>query len=175
MKKEDKVQVISQLQSLLGEYSNFYVTDSSELNAERTHLLRKACFEKEVKLVVVKNNLFKKALEAKGGEYGEILDSLKGSTSIMFSNSVNAPARLIKELQKDKANNGKPALKAAYVQECVYYGADQLDALIALKSKEELLGEIIGLLQSPMQSVMSALQSGGNTIHGVLKTLGERE
>ena len=175
MKKEDKAQVISQLQSLLDQYSNFYVTDSSELNAERTHLLRKACFDKEVKMVVVKNNLFQKALEAKGGAYCDIISSLKGSTSIMFSNSVNAPARLIKDLQKDKANNGKPALKAAYVQDCIYMGADQLDALIALKSREELLGEIIGLLQSPVQNVLSALQSGGNTIHGVLKTLGERE
>lgn len=175
MKKEDKANVIDLIKETIGQYDHFYVTDTSELNAERTHLLRKACFEKDVKLMVVKNTLFQKALESLEGDYSEIYNVLSGSTSIMFSNNGNAPARLIKELSKDKANNGKPILKAAYVYESLYVGADQLDALVALKSKEELLGEIIGLLQSPMQNVLSALQSGGNTIHGVLKTLGERE
>ena len=117
--------------------------------------------------------MFQKALEGLDGDYSQIYDALKGSTSIMFSDNGNAPARLIKELQKDKTNNGKPALKAAYVYES-FYDASQLEALTALKSKEELLAEIIGLLQSPMQNVLGALQSGGNTIHGVLKTLGER-
>ena len=175
MKKEDKAILIKQLQDTINQYAHFYVTDTSGLNAEKTHELRKACFNKGVKLVVVKNTLFQKALESLEGDYSEIYNVLSGSTSIMFSNNGNAPARLIKELSKDKANNGKPVLKAAYVYESLYVGADQLDALVALKSKEELLGEIIGLLQSPMQNVLSALQSGGNTIHGVLKTLGERE
>ena len=173
MKKEDKVQVVNDLQNLLKQYPNFYVTDAFGLNAEQTFKLRKACFQKNIKLVVVKNTLFKKALEASEGNFEELFGSLKGSSAIMFSESVNAPAQLIKAQQKDKTNNNKPELKAAYVQECVY-GADQLDALIALKSKEELLAEIIGLLQSPMQNVMGALQSGGNTIHGVLKTLEAR-
>lgn len=173
MKKEDKAQLISSLQELLKQYPNFYITDCEGLNAEKTHLLRKACFDKGVKLVVVKNTLFEKALQGLGGNYDELFGALKGNTAIMFSESVNAPAQLIKELAKDKTNNGKPALKGAYVQECVY-GADQLDTLVAIKSKEELLGEIIGLLQSPMQNVLSALQSGGNTIHGVLKTLEAR-
>ncbi|MBO7161016.1 MAG: 50S ribosomal protein L10 [Paludibacteraceae bacterium] len=173
MKKEDKAILIEQLQDTVKKYAHFYVADTSGLNAERTHALRKACFEKGVKLMVVKNTLFQKALEGLEGDYSQLFTSLKGSTSIMFSDNGNAPARLIKELQKDKANNGKPELKAAYVYES-YYDASQLEALTALKSKEELLAEIIGLLQSPMQNVLSALQSGGNTIHGVLKTLGER-
>ena len=173
MKKEDKAILIEQLQDTVKKYAHFYVADTSGLNAERTHALRKACFEKGVKLMVVKNTLFQKALEGLEGDYSQLFTSLKGSTSIMFSDNGNAPARLIKELQKDKSNNGKPELKAAWVYES-YYDASQLEALTALKSKEELLAEIIGLLQSPMQNVLSALQSGGNTIHGVLKTLGER-
>lgn len=174
MKKEDKSVVIKQLQDALSEYSHFYITDIAGLNAERTYNLRKSCFEQGVKLVVVKNTLFQKALENSGVDYSPLFEVLKGNTSIMFSNNGNAPARLIKTLKKDKANNDKPALKAAYVQECFYMGENQLDTLVSLKSKEELLGEIIGMLQSPMQNVLSALQSGGNTIHGVLKTLGER-
>ena len=173
MKKEDKAILIQQLQDTIQQYAHFYVADTSGLDAEKTHALRKACFEKGVKLMVVKNTLFQKALESLDVDFSEIYGTLSGSTSIMFSNNGNAPARLIKELQKDKSNNGKPELKAAYVYES-YYDASQLEALTALKSKEELLAEIIGLLQSPMQNVLGALQSGGNTIHGVLKTLGER-
>ena len=173
MKKEDKANVVNDLQEILKQYPNFYVTDIFGFNAEQTFKLRKACFEKNVKLVVVKNTLFRKALESLGNQYEGVYDSLKGSSAIMFSESVNAPAQLIKALQSDKANNDKPALKAAYVQECVY-GADQLNALVALKSKEELLADIIALLQSPMRNVLGALQSGGDTIHGVLKTLEAR-
>lgn len=175
MKKEDKSKVISQLKDALGQYSHFYVTDTSGLNAERTYVLRKNCFQQDVKLVVVKNTLFQKALEATGADYTPLFDVLKGSTSIMFSNNSNAPASLIKQMKKDKANNDKPVLKAAYVQECFYFGENQLDTLVSLKSKEQLLGDIIGMLQSPMQNVLSALQSGGNTIQSVLKTLGEKE
>lgn len=174
MKKEDKSALISELKETIQAYNHFYVTDASGLDAERTFKLRKSCFQQDVKLVVVKNTLFKKALEELDGDFSSLDSTLKGSTAIMFCNNGNAPARLIKEMQKDKANNGKPELKAAYVQECFYFGADQLETLISLKTKEQLLGEIIGMLQSPMQNVISALQSGGNTIHGVLKTLGER-
>jgi len=174
MKKEDKSALISKLKETISAYGCFYVTDAFGLDAEKTFNLRKNCFKSDVKLMVVKNTLFIKALEELGGDFSPLKETLKGSTAIMFCNNANAPARLIKEMQKDKANNGKPELKAAYVQECFYVGADQLDALVALKSKEQLLGEIIGMLQSPMQNVVSALQSGGNTIHGVLKTLGEK-
>lgn len=174
MRKEDKSALISTLKEVISSYNHFYVTDASGLNAEQTFNLRKKCFQADIKLMVVKNTLFKKALEEMGGDYSPLNDTLKGSTAIMFCNNGNAPANLIKEMQKDKSTNGKPELKAAYVQECFYVGADQLETLAALKSKEQLLGEIIGMLQSPMQNVISALQSGGNTIHGVLKTLGER-
>lgn len=174
MKKEDKSALISTLKETISSYNHFYLTDASGLNAEKTSKLRRQCFKSDIKLMVVKNSLFKKALDELEGDFSPLDSTLKGSTAIMFCNNGNAPARLIKEMNKDKANNGKPELKAAYVQECFYVGADQLDTLIALKSKEQLLGEIIGMLQSPMQNVISALQSGGNTIHGVLKTLGER-
>ncbi len=174
MKKEDKSALISTLKETISSYSHFYLTDASGLNAEKTSNLRRQCFKSDIKLMVVKNSLFKKALEELDGDFSPLDNILKGSTAIMFCNNGNAPARLIKEMGKDKANDGKPELKAAYVQECFYIGADQLDTLIALKSKEQLLGEIIGMLQSPMQNVISALQTGGNTIHGVLKTLGER-
>ncbi|MCQ2351618.1 MAG: 50S ribosomal protein L10 [Paludibacteraceae bacterium] len=172
MKKEDKAALISTLKETISSYSHFYITDASGLNAEQTFKLRQNCFKSDIKLMVVKNTLFQKALEELECDYSSLFDTLKGSTAIMFCNNGNAPARLIKDMKKTL--NDKPELKAAYVQECFYIGANQLDTLIALKSKEELLGEIIGMLQSPMQNVLSALQSGGNTIHGVLKTLGER-
>ena len=111
---------------------------------------------------------------SEGGDFSPLFDTLKGSTSIMFSNNGNSPAKLIKEFKKDKKNNGKPILKAAYVQECFYVGEDQLDSLVSLKTKEQLIGEIVGLLQSPAKNVISALQSGGNTLHGVLQTLSEK-
>ena len=174
MKKEDKQQVIAQIKELMAQYSHFYITDIAGLDAARTHKLRKVCFKQDIKLVVVKNTLLQKTLESSDTDFSVLFDVLKGNTALLFSNNGNAPARLIKEMKQDKANNNKPELKAAYAQECFYVGADQLDALCTLKSKEELLGDIIGMLQSPMQQVLSALQSGGNTIHGVLKTLGER-
>jgi len=174
MKKEDKSALVSSLKEIISSYNHFYITDASGLDAEQTFNLRKKCFKSDIKLMVVKNTLFKKALEELESDFTPLNDTLKGSTAIMFCNNGNAPASLIKDMQKDKASNGKPELKAAYVQECFYVGANQLDTLIALKSKEQLLGEIIGMLQSPMQNVLASLQSGGNTIHGVLKTLGER-
>ncbi|MBN2167211.1 MAG: 50S ribosomal protein L10 [Marinilabiliaceae bacterium] len=171
MRKEDKSALISELAASISEYSHFYVTDTAGLNAEMTSNLRRVCFNEGVKLLVVKNTLFKKALEQSEGNYEELYNTLKGTSAIFFSNTGNLPARLIKDFRKGK---DKPQLKSAYVQECVYVGEDQLDVLRTIKSKEELIGDIVALLQSPAKNVVSALQSGGGTIHGLLKTLGER-
>jgi large subunit ribosomal protein L10 len=168
MKKEDKVLNIEKLEALLGEYAHFYVTDIAGLNAEKTSALRRTCFNKEIKLVMVKNNLFKKALANKGIDFEPIAEAFKGTSAIMFCNTGNVPAKLIKGDKDEKVK-----LKGAYVEEC-FYGADQLETLATLKSKNELIADIVALLQSPAKNVISALESGKNTIHGVLKTLGER-
>jgi large subunit ribosomal protein L10 len=173
MKKEDKSVIIEQIKTTLGEYSHFYLTNSEGLNAAETSKLRKACFDKDIKLVVVKNKLLLKALESTGTDFSPLFGSLKGSTSVLLSNVGNEPAKLIKEFSKSNKKE-KPVLKAAYVEESFYVGADQLEALINVKSKNELIGDVIALLQSPAKNVVSALQSGGNTLHGVLKTLSER-
>jgi large subunit ribosomal protein L10 len=172
MRKEYKTTVIEQIVSTLGEYTHFYLTDIATLNAAKTSNLRRACNKEEIKLLVVKNTLFKKALEQVNSEFSALDPALKGNTAVMFSNNANSPAKLIKSFAKD--NGDIPKLKAAYVQEGFYLGAENLDLLVAIKSKNELIGEVIGLLQSPAKNVISALQSGGNTIHGVLKTLAER-
>ena len=174
MRKEDKAQIIESMAAQLKETPNFYVADIEGLNAETTTKLRRACFEKEIKLLVVKNTLFYKVLEQKGIENLEQFgDVLKGSSAIMFTTVANAPARLIKEFSKE---NEKPVLKAAFVQDCTYFGADQLDTLVSIKSREELIGDIIGMLQAPAQNVISALQSqGGGKIAGIVKTLSEKE
>jgi len=171
MKKEDKSLLINELASTIQEYSHFYVTDAQGLNAEATSSLRRKCYKSNIKVVVVKNTLFLKALEQVGNNYNELFGTLKGSSTVFFSNTGNAPAHLIKEVSK---GGKKPVLKSAYVQESVFVGANQLEVLCNIKSKEELIGEVIGLLQSPAKNVISALQSGANTIHGVLQTLGER-
>jgi large subunit ribosomal protein L10 len=171
MRKEDKSSIIEQIAATVGEYTNFYLTDIATLNAEKTSKLRRECNKQEIKLVVVKNTLFKKALEKVEGNFSELDVVLKGNTAVMFSNAANAPAKLIKEFAK---GTDIPKLKAAYVQESFYIGAENLDALISIKSKNELIGDVIGLLQSPAKNVISALQSGGNTIHGVLETLSKR-
>ena len=168
MKKEDKVLNIEKLEALLGEYAHFYVTDIAGLNAEKTSALRRTCFNKEIKLVMVKNNLFIKALARKGIDVAPIAEAFKGTSAIMFCNTGNVPAKLIKGDKDEKVK-----LKGAYVEEC-FYGADSLEALVAIKSKNELIADVIALLQSPAKNVISALQSGAGTIHGVLKTLGER-
>lgn len=173
MKKEDKSAIIEDLQSTLGQYSHFYLADIGGLNAAQTSELRRTCYKQEIKLLVVKNTLLKKALENLDADFSEIYDSLKGETSLMLSNTGNAPAKLIKEFSKGNKNK-KPLLKAAYVEESFYIGENQLDALISVKSKNELIGEVIGMLLSPINDVMSSLQSGANTIHGVLDTLAER-
>lgn len=175
MRKEEKVQIIESIAAQLDSTPNFYITDISGLNAEVTSKLRRACFEKQVKLVVVKNTLFYKALEQKEMEgLEQFANMLKGSTAIMFSpEAANVPAKLIKEFAKD---NGKPVLKGAYVQESIYEGAENLEALINIKSREELIGDIITLLQSPAKNVISALTSqGGGKLAGIVKTLSEKE
>ena len=172
MNREEKKVVIDSLAEKLTAYAHYYITDTSELNAEQTAALRKLCFEKEVKLVVAKNTLFIKALEQTGKINEEVLPSLKGETAIMFANVGKSPAKLIKEFRK---TSDKPVLKAAYVEGCVYVGDNQLDTLCNIKSREELIGDIIALLQSPAKNVISALQSNaGQKIAGIVKTLEER-
>lgn len=173
MKKEDKSAIIKQLEATIQEYAHFYLTDIGGLNAAETSNLRRTCNKQDVKLLVVKNTLLRKALENSSVNFEELFGSLTGATSLMFSNNGNAPAKLIKDFSK-ASKSKKPLLKAAYVEESFYIGEDNLDTLISIKSKNELIGEIIGLLQSPAKNVVSALQSGGTTIHGVLKTLSER-
>jgi len=171
MKRVEKGSIIDLLSEKIENSQNFYLADISDLNAEATYKLRKACFEKKVTLQVVKNSLLRKAFEKSGKNVDELLPLLKNNTSVMFSETANAPAQLIKEFRK---TSDKPILKGAYVQESIYIGDDQLDALSAIKSKEELLGDIIGLLQSPIKNVISCLQSGQNKLTGLVKALEER-
>ena len=175
MKKEDKTAIIALLGEQLEQYSHFYITNIEGLDAEKTSALRRECFKQDVKLLVAKNTLLQKALEAKGIDEA-IFAALKGNTALMLSNTGNAPAKLIKEFTKKEKNKeeAKPQLKAAYVEETVYVGKQNLEFLCAIKSKNELIAELVALLQSPAKNVVSALQSGQNTIHGVLQTLGER-
>ncbi|MFV0538187.1 MAG: 50S ribosomal protein L10 [Dysgonomonas sp.] len=170
MRKEDKSTIISTIAETVKEYDFFYLTDVSTLNAAKTSELRSECYKSDIKLMVVKNTLLQKALESLDTDFTELIPTLKGNTAIMFTNTANAPAKLLDKYSKE----GIPALKAAYVQESFYIGKDNLKALVNIKSKEELLGDVIGLLQSPIKNVVSALQSGGNTIHGVLETLSNR-
>jgi large subunit ribosomal protein L10 len=171
MKKEDKAIIIEQLGEKLNEYAHFYLVDVTGMNAAATSNLRRKCFGSDIKMVVVKNTLLQKALEASDKtDFSPLFGSLKGNTAVFFCNTANAPAKLIKE----EGKSGVPALKAAYAEEGIYVGAEQLDTLCAIKSKTELIAEVVALLQSPAKNVISALQSSGQTIHGVLKTLGER-
>ena len=171
MTREEKSQVIENLTTQLADNQIIYLADISGLNALQTTNLRRACFKAGVKLEVVKNTLLHKAMDAADKDFGELASTLKGNTSIMISETGNAPAKVIKEFRK-KAE--KPLLKGAYVEEAVYIGDDQLDNLVNIKSKEEVIGDIIGLLQSPAKNVISALKSGGNTLSGLVKTLSER-
>ena len=170
MKKEVKDTIIAELGAKLKEYSHFYLVDLAGLNAEATSNLRRKCFKSEIKMIVVKNSLLREAFQASDIDFEPMYDSLKGTTAVMFCNTANVPAKLLKEYKKE----GVPALKAAYAEESIFVGADRLEELAALKSKNELLADVVALLQSPAKNVVSALQSGANTIHGVLKTLGER-
>lgn len=171
MKKEDKDQIIDSLAEQLKQYSNIYITDISNLNVENTNKLRRQCFSSDVKFIMAKNTLIKKAMERSGNNYEELFPVLHGSSSIMFSETANVPARLIKAF---RATSNRPVLKGAYIDTAIFVGDNQLDALTSLKSKNELIGDIIGLLQSPAKNVISALKSGGSTIAGVVKTLSER-
>jgi len=174
MTREEKSQVIEDLTAKLTEGTTIYLADISGLNATQTSNLRRACFKANIKLAVVKNSLLEKAMEKSDKDFGELPSTLKGNTSIMMSDTGNAPAKLIKEFQK-KSKSDKPLLKGAYVEEAIFVGQDQLEVLVNIKSKEELIGEIITILQSPAKNVVSALQSGGNKLSGILKTLSEKE
>jgi large subunit ribosomal protein L10 len=173
MKKEDKATVIENIANTLKEYNGFYLVETAGLDAEKTSELRRACFGADIKLIVVKNTLLRKALESLDGDYSELFPALKGSTSLMCTNVGNAPAKLLKDFAKK--GESLPALKAAYVEETVYFGADQLDALASIKSKAELIADVVALLQSPAKNVVSALTSGGSKLHGILETLSKKE
>lgn len=172
MTREEKLNVIEDLTAQLSENSTIYLADISGLDATTTSNLRRACFKANVKLSVVKNTLLAKAMEASDKDFGELPEVLKGNTSLMFAEAGNGPAKLIKTFRK-KSN--KPLLKGAFVEEAIFVGDDKLDTLVNIKSKEEMIGEIIGLLQSPAKNVISGLKSGGGKLAGILKTLSERE
>ncbi len=172
MTREEKSQVIEALTTRLTDESIIYLADISGLNASETSNLRRACFKANIKLAVVKNTLLEKAMEKSDKNFGDLPSTLKGNTSLMLSETGNAPAKLIKEFRKKP---DKPLLKGAYIEEAIFVGDDQLDTLVSIKSKEEVIGDIIGLLQSPAKNVISALQSGGSKLSGILKTLSEKE
>ena len=172
MTREEKSQVIEDLTAELANNSNIYLTDISGLNAGSTSDLRRACFKADVRLAVVKNTLLEKAMEASDREFGELPTVLKGNTSVMYSETGNAPAKVIKAFRK---KSDRPLLKGAFIEETIYLGDEQLDMLVDIKSREELIGEIITLLQSPAKNVVSALQSSGGKLSGILKTLSQKE
>ena len=172
MTREEKSVVIEELTAQLGDNAIIYLTDISGLDAVATSNLRRACFKSNIRLTVVKNTLLEKAMEASDKDFGDLPTTLKGNTSVMYSETGNAPAKVIKAFRK---KSEKPLLKGAFIEEAIYVGDDLLDTLVDIKSKEELLGDIIGLLQSPAKNVISALKSGGGTIAGIVKTLSERE
>ena len=171
MTREEKSRVIEDLTAQLAGTNVVYLADISGLNAETTSNLRRACFKAGIELAVVKNTLLEKAMRASDNDYGDLPSVLKGNTSILIAENGNAPAKIIKEFRK---KSDKPLLKGAFIHHAVFIGDNQLDALIALKSKDEVIGEIIGLLQSPAKNVVSALKSGGGKIAGIVKTLSER-
>lgn len=173
MTREEKGVIIEKLVGYIQTHPNFYITDTEGLDAEKTTDLRRLCFQKNVKMVVVKNTLLRIALERLGINNEELVSTLIGTTAVMFSDSINAPAKLIKEFGK---NSSKPELKSAYVQEAIYVGAKSLESLLSLKTREELIGDIVTLLQSPIKNVVSALQSNaGGKIAGIVKALEERK
>ena len=171
MTKEEKKVAIEDLKDALGKMKNLYLADIAGLDAIQTSNLRQACFNENIKLQIVKNTLLSKAMDASDHNFGELTNILKGNTSLMFSESGNAPAKVIKNFRK---KSDKPILKGAFIEEAIYLGDDQLDKLVAIKSKDELIGEIITLLYSPTKNVISSLQSGGGKLTGILKSLSER-
>ncbi|MGY0393055.1 50S ribosomal protein L10 [Bizionia sp. KMM 8389] len=172
MTREEKSQVIEELTAQLADNANIYLADISGLNAGTTSDLRRACFKANIKLAVVKNTLLEKAMEASDKDFGDLPSTLKGNTSIMYSEVGNAPAKVIQNFRK---KSDMPLLKGAFIEEAVYIGDDNLDTLVNIKSKEEVIGDIIGLLQSPAKNVVSALKSSGGKLAGILKTLSEKE
>ncbi|MBK78543.1 MAG: 50S ribosomal protein L10 [Flavobacteriaceae bacterium] len=171
MTKEEKILEIENLTSRLNDVKNLYITDIAGLNALETSNLRRMCFKAGIKLSVVKNTLLERAMKSSGKDFGELKDLLKGNTSLMFSKSGNGPAKIIKDFRK---KSDKPILKGAFIEETVYVGDDQINNLVALKSKEEVIGDIISILQSPAKNLISALKSGGGKVSGILKSLSER-
>ena len=171
MRKEDKQVLIDSMLSELKSCPNFYLTDVSDLNAVKTTQLRRQCFNSGVKMIVVKNALFHKAMQQMDKDFESLYDVLKGSTAVMFCETGNVPAKLIKNFRK---TSDRPILKGAYIEECCYIGDEMLDALCNIKSKNDLIADVIALLQSPMKNVISGLQSGGHKLSGILETLSER-
>ena len=171
MNKEEKNQLIDFLDGMLNDNNNFYLADISGLSAQEDSALRRLCFKREVSLQVVKNTLLKKAFEKNDADFSELYDVLVGNTSIMQADAGNTPAKIIKEFRK---KNDKPILKAAHIEESLYIGDENLSALADLKSKDELIGDIIMLLQSPAKNVIASLQSGGNKLSGIVKALEEK-
>jgi len=170
MRKENKALIIEEIKQILSAYNTVYVADISGLTVEKSNELRRLCYKREIKLKMVKNTFLKKSFEQLETDYSEMYPALHGTSAIMVAESGNMPARLIKEFRGKAAI---PAVKAAYIEECVYLG-DQLDFLCSIKSKNELVGDLVGLLQSPARNVISALQSGGGKLAGIVKTLSER-
>lgn len=171
MRKEEKQEIVQSLTEQIKEYGNFYITDTSNLSVAKVNAIRRKFFDNGISIQVAKNTLIRKAMEGAGLDAAEFVDVLKGSSTIIFTSVANAPAKLIKELRR---TGEKPLIKGAYIDSAVFIGDNQLDALATLKSKEELVGEIIGLLQSPAKNVISGLKSGGAKIAGLVKTLQER-
>ena len=171
MTREEKAIVIEDLTAQLADNPNIYLADISGLDAGTTSALRRACFKANIKLAVVKNTLLEKAMEASDKEFGELPTVLKGNTSLMLSETGNAPAKLIKNFRK---KSDKPVLKGAFIEEAIFIGDQNLETLVSIKSKEEVIGDIIGLLQSPAKNVISGLKSGGGKLAGIIKTLSER-
>lgn len=171
MKKEEKTQLIETLAEKLNNVNSFYLTDISNLNVETSNKLRRLCFKRNIELNMVKNTLLKKAMEKTGKDFDSLYNALKGSTSIMFAEVANDPAKLIQEFRR---TSQKPILKGAYVQESIYLGDDQLNALVNIKSRNELIGDVIWMLQSPVRNVMSALQSGSIILSGIVKTMSDK-
>lgn len=171
MRKELKHEIVQALAEQIKSYGNFYIADTADLTVEKVTSIRRKCFEQGIEIQVVKNTLIRKALEKAGVDSEEIFDVLKGASTLLFSETGNAPAKLIKQLRRE---SDKPVLKAAYIEETSFIGDNQLEALVNLKSKNELIADVIAALESPAKNVMSALQSGGSTISGLVKALEER-
>lgn len=172
MKKEDKALIIDMIGDTLAQYACVYLVQTAGLDAEKTSALRRQCFKSDVKMLCVKNTLLKKAFEKSETDYSDLYDLLHGETTLLLSNTGNAPAKLMKAFRQK--GDQLPILKGAYVEETAYIGEDQLETLAHIKSKNELIADVVALLQSPAKNVISALQSGANTIHGVLETLSKK-